>query len=459
MGETSDARRTLPAVDDVLREPEVEALMATSPRPLVVEAVRHALAEARVDEERAAAWAEEGTERVAAFLATRTRMALRRVLNVTGVVLHTGLGRAPMAQAAIDAMTAVSGYGLVEVDAGTGERGKRDAVCGELLAHLSGAEAGLVTNNNAAAVLLAVNTFARGKEVLVSRGELVEIGGSFRIPELMERAGATLVEVGTTNRTRLADFEKAMSPRTGLILKVHPSNFRLEGFTEEAPAEVLSALGQANGVPVAWDLGSGCFDDYGVEALAEEPQVGAAVASGMDVVTFSGDKCLGGPQAGLVVGMDEPVRSMGANPLMRAVRCDKTQLAGLEATLRLHLGGAEVAASAVPALEMLLRPVEDVRRDAQAIAERATLAGCQAEVVEAEARVGSGSAPERKIPSAAARIMPPDADTPALAARLRTGDPSVFARVQHDHLLMDPRTLLAGQLEQACEALEAALRG
>ncbi len=391
-------------------------------------------------------------------LAREARAGLTRAVNATGVVLHTGLGRAPLHPEAAEAMRAAAeGYCVLELDRESGERGERDSHVGELCARLCGAEAAIAVNNNAAATYLVLSTFAwGGREVVVSRGELVEIGGSFRMPEVMQRAGVTLREVGTTNRTRLDDFRAAIGERTGLLLKVHTSNYRVEGFTEQVSAGELAALARERSLPCAFDLGSGLLDQpFGspLSMLEGEPGVRAAVASGVDLVTFSGDKLLGGPQAGLIVGRRERVAAARKNPVYRALRLDKSTLAGLERTLELYLEGR---ADELPAHRMLLSSQGQLQPlAARLAAELAALPRIQAEVVPETSQPGSGSAPGVFLPTFAVAVRHAQLSAAALSAALRRGDPPVFARVQEEALLLDPRTLLAGDEERLLAAFRA----
>jgi L-seryl-tRNA(Ser) seleniumtransferase len=460
--------RLLPSVEEALGLPELAALAARVPRELCVGFVQAELALWRGEIGTGALGPAELRERlergdlaraVLARAGREERSGLARVVNATGVVLHTGLGRAPVHPEAARAMEqAARGYCLLEVDRASGERSQRDGRLSELLVRLSGAEAGLAVNNNAGAVLLCLNTFAQGRETIVSRGELVEIGGSFRIPDVMERAGTRLVEVGTTNRTRAEDYRRAAGPRTGLLFKVHRSNFRIEGFTEEVEPRELAELGRELDLPAAFDLGSGLFAEDGAPpqaALAEEPPVRASVAAGLDAVTFSGDKLLGGPQAGLVVGTRAACAAMRANPLYRALRLDKVTIAGLERTLELHLAGR---AAELPTRAMLAADEEHLRARAEALAaELAHLAGLEVECARDLSQVGSGSAPGAHLPTWVVRVRAAGLSAARLAAGLRTGEPAVFARIRDERVLLDPRTLAPGEDAELVHALRAAL--
>ncbi|MBK7876391.1 MAG: L-seryl-tRNA(Sec) selenium transferase [Planctomycetes bacterium] len=465
------AFRLLPAMDELLRAPRAAALCARAPRALVQELAAAELAAWRDDIKAGRLDAAELEARLAAGeLFTRLEQRLARELgrgvvravNASGVVLNTGLGRAPVHPEAAEAMrVAAESYCVLEVDRWSGERNQRDDYLSDLLRRLTGAEAGIGVNNNAGAVLLLFSTFAQGRSAIVSRGELVEIGGSFRVPNVMERAGAELVEVGTTNRTRLADYASAIDARTGLLIKVHTSNFRVVGFTEEATADELARLGRERGVTSAYDLGSGLWEGDGAPALAPllggEPLLLDAVKSGVDVVTFSGDKLLGGPQAGLLVGRRATIAALRKNPLYRALRLDKVALAGLEKTLELLLAGR---GAELPARAMLAATANELRPRAEEL-QRAlsALPGLALELVSEGSQPGSGSAPGVLLPTWAVRVRPARGSAGALAARLRAAPVPVFTRVQDDAVLLDPRTLLPGDLERLVDAFRGALAG
>jgi L-seryl-tRNA(Ser) seleniumtransferase len=386
-------------------------------------------------------------------LAAKLHTAPVRVLNASGVVIHTNLGRAPLAPDALEAVSeAASGYSNLEYELDAGARGSRQQHVQGLLRELTGAEAALVVNNCAAAVLLAVATLASGREVLISRGQLVEIGGSFRIPEIVAQSGARLVEVGTTNRTRLSDYERALGPDVGAILRVHQSNFRILGFTEEAPLGDLVALGP----PVIDDVGSGALVDDLAE-LGDEPRVPRSVASGAAVVCFSGDKLLGGPQAGIMVGRREALAACAAHPLARALRIDKLSLAALAATLGLYRD-PELAAREIPVLRMLGARPEELAARAEAMRERIAIAGLGARVTEASARVGGGALPLAQLTGPVCAVEAGRAGVDELARSLRTGEPAVVGRVRGDVLLLDPRTLTDEEAGAAADAVVAALR-
>jgi L-seryl-tRNA(Ser) seleniumtransferase len=445
-----DRLRALPSVDEILRDLDGQA---TAPRPRLVDAIRAILAETR-RAVLAAASPEELRRipldppllrtRIEAQLATAAAWHLDRVVNATGVVLHTNLGRAILGPTALDRLAlAAAHYTNLELDVETKERGSRYSHVDSLLCRLTSAEASLVVNNNAAAVLLALESLARGREVVVSRGELIEIGGAFRVPDIMARSGARLVEVGTTNRTRIADYAAAIGPDTALLLKVHPSNYRVIGFTESVTSAELAALGRSRDVPVMEDLGSGSFVDLRPYGFPYEPTAPETVAAGVDLVTFSGDKLLGGPQAGIVVGRRPLVERCRKNPLNRALRIDKLTLAALEATLRLYEEPAQALRN-IPTLRMLTEPAAAVRRRAQRCF-RAVPSGVRAalgaRVVEDRAQVGGGALPTVELPTAVLALGSPTHPAELLDARLRRGQPPIIGRIADDRLLLDFRTI------------------
>jgi L-seryl-tRNA(Ser) seleniumtransferase len=451
VGRRDDARaaalRALPAVHEL-------AGRLDAPHAVAVAAARRA-----VDEAREAALAGEDEiavlDRAHAIVAELGTPSLRRVLNATGVIVHTNLGRAPLARAARDAVAQIAeGYSNLEFDLGDGSRGSRQDHVSELLRDLTGAEDALVVNNGAGAVLLAAAALAGpGRAIVVSRGQLVEIGGGFRIPEVIAQSGAAMIEVGTTNRTRTADYERAIgaADRTvGAILRVHPSNFRSVGFVEEAPIAALCGLG----VPVIDDIGSGVLADaFRLPALSDEPALVASVAAGAALVCCSGDKLLGGPQAGLVVGRKDAVAKARAHPLARALRIDKLSLAALGATLRLYRE-PERARREIPVLAMLDSPTEVLERRAQAL--RAGLPTGSAAIVGATSRVGGGALPLLELDGPAVAISA-NVDPAVLAAALRASQPPVIGRIHDGRLLLDPRTLADDEVPQAAAAVRAAL--
>src|SRR5438876_7071775 len=438
-----DRAVSLPAVGTLLNEPAYAELVTEYGRSRVVEAIREQIASERGGEA-------DGSQRHAA-VASKLRAAvapnLRWVINATGVILHTNLGRAPLSRAAMEALAVAAGYSNLELDLVKGRRGERAALVGGLLTSLFTCEAALVVNNNAAAVLLTLTALCRGKEVMVSRGQLVEIGGSFRMPDVMRLSGARMIEVGTTNRTRAADYEEAVTSRTAALLRVHTSNFRVTGFTESAALTDLATIAKSHALLLIDDVGSGA-----TEASADEPTVVDSVRS-CDVVTFSGDKLLGGPQAGIVLGHADAIKKMSRHPLARALRIDKLTLAALEATLRQRLTGR---ADEIPVDRMLHAPVENIRRRAAMWAVKLEERGVKTQLIEAISAVGGGSLPEQAIPTVLIAIAGPAS---RLVTALREGDPPVIARVEKDECCLDPRTVLRGEDEILIEAVEAATAG
>jgi len=416
--------------------PSVDELARGSDDALAVEAARAVLARAREDIQ---AGAEPGdlAARLRRELAEARAARLRRALNATGVIVHTNLGRAPLAEAALARVTEVGrGYSNLEYDLSAGTRGTRQDHVAGILRRLTGAEAALVVNNNAAAVLLALAALAEGREVLVSRGELIEIGDGFRIPDVLARSGARLVEVGTTNRTRAADYERAIGPDTAVVLRVHQSNFRLVGFTEQPPVSELAKVAKRHALPLVDDLGSGAL-----LRVEDEPSVRESLEAGAELVCFSGDKLLGGPQAGIVVGTAELVERLRRHPLQRAVRADKLTLAALEGTLALYLE-PERALREIPVLRMALEDADAVRARAERLAERA---GGQVE--ETVSRIGGGALPLAELPSFACAVEE------ELAAPLRAGDPPVVGVVRDGRLLLDCRTLSDAEVDEVAAAI------
>ena len=454
--------RSVPQVSRLMETDGARALAAEFPRPAVLRAVRAGLDGWRRSVLSGAATGPFETEPFLAELRARLererRPALRRVLNATGVVVHTNLGRAPLASEALAAMVEVGrGYASLEIDLATGRRGARVGGVEALLCLLTGAEAALAANNNAAAVLLVLSGLAAGGEVVVSRGELVEIGGSFRVPEVIQQGGARLVEVGTTNKTRASDYERAITPATRVLLKVHPSNYRITGFTEAPAREELVAVARRHGLLVVEDLGSGTLVDTRRLGLPEEPTVQASVAAGVDLVTFSGDKLLGGPQAGLVVGRAELVARLRAHPLMRAFRLDKLRLAALEATLRLYRD-ADGPPERVPVIGMLAQDGAMLRHKAERLAN--LLHGCEAaglEVAEDVTFAGGGALPESELPTWTVAVQPLKQSVDDLAAALRRHEPPVIARVARGRLVLDVRTLAEPELAEVAQAVREAL--
>ena len=453
--------RKLPSVDELLREPAVQKLLEALPRWAVVEAVREVLNRKREEALSGRfASAEPSLPLILKELKKeaerKVRPNLRRVINATGVILHTNLGRALLSEEAASQLLEVArGYSNLEYDLEKGRRGSRQAHLEGLLMKLTGAEAALVVNNNAAALLLAINTLADGKEVIVSRGQLVEIGDSFRIPDIMRKAGGILKEVGTTNRTYLRDYEGAISERTALLLKVHTSNFRILGFTASVPLSELVELGRRLGIPVMEDLGSGALLDLSKLGLRKEPIVAESVKAGADLVTFSGDKLLGGPQAGIIVGKKKLIESLRRNPLARAVRVDKFTVAALEATVRLYLDEEE-ALKKLPIFNALSLPLAEVEARAKRVAEKAE-GPCRGRLIialeDGLSEVGGGALPLEAVPTKLLSIRSPSLPPEELEARLRLYDPPVMARIKDEKVLMDLRTVLDEELEALAEAI------
>jgi len=457
----TDPRRSLPGVDRLLATPSFERLLDGYPRGRVLDATRDVLEGFRAGLGRAggAVFPPESeiyAQRVEALLMEKSRPSLRSVINATGVVLHTNLGRAPLSRATREAMArAGEGYSNLEFDLDAGERGSRYVHCVELLREITGAPTALVVNNNAAAVVLALNTLAQGKEVLVSRGELVEIGGGFRIPDMLSRSGGILREVGTTNRTRLADYrEAAEDGNAAAILKVHRSNFRITGFTEEASLEELGGLAEEKGLFLLHDLGSGLLASPESLGLPSEPMAHESLPLGTHVVTISGDKLLGGPQAGIVLGNEEIIARMRENPLTRAFRVDKVTLAGLEATLR-HYLDPEEALREIPALRMLALSSEELEGRSRSLAEAFRGVGVGVEVTEGKGVVGGGTYPGVGLPGWKLRVRVLGLSAQALARQLREGDPPVVGRIEDDELVLDLRTVEADEEDSLLQALRA----
>ncbi len=462
-GSKADLYRALPSVDELLRAPEVSALVARDGQPAVTDAARAVLARLRqeiasgdIDARKLEIAIAGLAEAVRRQIQRNFEFSLRPVINATGVVLHTNLGRAPLAAGALDRIQEVAaGYSNLEFDLAAGERGTRDVHADRLFARLlnrDGVEgvATVVVNNNAAAVLLALNTLAEGGEVIVSRGELVEIGGSFRIPDVMAKSGAMLREVGTTNRTRLVDYERAISERTRLLLRVHRSNFQIVGFTEQPPLEELVALGRKHNVPVLEDLGSGALVDLAALGIAREPSVFDSVRAGVDVVTYSGDKLLSGPQAGLLSGRADLIAKIRSNPLFRALRVDKLTYAALETTLMAYLRQDHAA---IPALRMMRWSADEIGNRAAAVAQQVRNPGLKAEVIPGESVVGGGAAPGASLPTKLLAVSSDGVSAEELALRLRANDPPIVARVEEGRVLLDLRTVFPEQDAALASAL------
>ncbi len=459
--------RQVPSVDELLLRPRVAALGNTLQREFLVEIVRSMLAQLRREIVSGGALGERDFSGEALDLriveAARKELApsLRAVINASGVILHTNLGRAPLPAAVLEELRqSATQYSNLEYDVDAGARGKRDAHTSWLIERLTGAEAAIVVNNCAAAVLVTLAALARGGEVIVSRGELIEIGDGFRIPEIMEQSGAVLREVGTTNRTRIADYESALNEKTRVILRVHPSNFTVSGFTEKPEVGELVALGQRAGLPVVEDLGSGCLVDLSAAGITE-PTVRESVEAGFSLVLFSGDKLLGGPQAGIIAGKKEIVQKVRRHPLFRALRVDKLSIAALEVTLRAYLRGAW---NEIPALRMMHLTVEEIagrtRAFRKVLLEQTVEADTEIEIAEGRSLVGGGSTPAQSLATCVLRIASARYSASTLEARLRVqaGGVPVIARIEDDRLLIDLRTVFPDQEPALLLALAAALR-
>lgn len=437
--------RAIPKVDRLLASSDFASLLERHPRSEVTESLRETLEAVRAEISGGAApdlAPATLARRVEARLTERSLPSYRRVINATGIVLHTGLGRAALPAEAVQAIADTAPFSQrLEIDLATGERGGRDEGCSSLLRELTGCEAATVVNNNAGATLLILAALTRGKKVVLSRGEMVEIGGSYRIPDVLEESGARLAEVGTTNRTHLKDYRNAIDADTGMLLKVHPSNYRIEGFTAEVEIEELAALGREHAIPVVHDLGSGCMIDLARYGRTGETVLRRSVAAGVDLVCCSGDKLLGGPQAGIILGRKEAVDRCRSHPLFRALRPGRLIYTALEATLRLYRAGEETALARIPALRKLLETDDVLRRRARRLHRGlAGLPGLRAELVQCQSQAGSGSLPARDLPSWGVRVGA-EGQIGDLAARLRTGSPAVLARIQDEALLFDVRTL------------------
>jgi L-seryl-tRNA(Ser) seleniumtransferase len=460
------ALRTLPSVDQLLRRVEEEPALAGFPRRRLTALVREHLAAERrriltASEEPVSLGLDGMVRRVVAELSGARVFSLTPVINATGVVLHTNLGRALLSPLAIERLQQIaSGYSNLELDLARKERGSRYVHVDGLLRRLTGAEASIVVNNNAAAVLLALESLARGKEVIVSRGELIEIGGEFRIPDILRRSGALLREVGTTNRTHAKDYAEAIGPDTALLLKVHTSNYRVVGFTAQVGTRELAELGRARGVPVMEDLGSGCLVDLCPYGFPPEPTVQETVTAGVDLVSFSGDKLLGGPQSGIVVGRNDLVERLRKNPLNRALRIDKLTLAALEATLYAYESGS--ALETVPTLRMLTEPVGAVRRRARRLLRKIppkVRGALDSSLVEDRAQVGGGALPLVELPTCAVALGSADHSAESLDRKLRSAAPAVIARISGDRLLLDCRTVLDAQVPLLAALVERLVDG
>jgi L-seryl-tRNA(Ser) seleniumtransferase len=452
----NDSFRLIPSIEQIRQRPAFRPLEAIYGRAAVIEAIR---GEARTIRDNLAAGRTTGDIAAAIELGATRRLeadqrpSLVRVINATGVIVHTNLGRAPLARPAVERVAALAaGYTNLEYDLDAGQRGRRDVHAERAICRLTGAEAAVVVNNNAAATLLALAALAAGREVIVSRGEMVEIGGGFRVPDVMAQSGAVLREVGTTNRTRAADYAAAIGDRTALILRVHPSNFRIEGFTERPAVADIVAIGRRFGIPVVEDLGSGLLDATpAAAALRDEPNAAESLRAGVTAVLFSGDKLLGGPQAGLIAGTADVLSRIRRHPLMRALRADKMTYAALEATLDEVSAGR--AATTVPVMRMLAMSIDDIHRRAEILVERLSNAGLEASIVDGSSTVGGGSAPGSALPT---KLVAMAAPAERLEAALRRQIPPLIARIENDRVVIDLRTVEPEMDQTVADVIAAA---
>ena len=458
MSVNSQLLRKIPKVDELLRLPELSEL--SCPHTILTESVRETIDRVRqqiLSGEQPSLEAEQLCRQVLALVHKKTTMSLRPVINATGIVLHTNLGRARLSDAAVEAIHSVAqDYNTLEYNLEKGSRGSRYSHVEKLIAKLTGTEAAMVVNNNAAAVMLVLSTMTKGKEVITSRGELVEIGGAFRVPEIMQQSGGTLVEVGTTNNTHLSDYQNAITENTGALLKVHTSNFKIMGFCEEVSLEEMVELGHQHNIPVIYDLGSGAMvrlSDYGIQ---DEPNVLDSVKSGADIISFSGDKLLGGPQAGIIIGRREYIEAMKKNPLTRAFRIDKLTLAALEATLREYLDPQEVI-HRNPTLRMITATMDDLVPMGQQLLEalqKVCDGSYRVTLTEDFGQVGGGSVPTQMIRSSVVAVEPTRISLDLLETRLREHDPlPVIARISKDRLLLDVRTIESRHFDYVAQSI------
>jgi L-seryl-tRNA(Ser) seleniumtransferase len=454
--------RNIPSVNELLENPQLKALVDKVSRHAVVSRVRTILDDLRQEVQNAAADVKlpsvgELAEKIAHRILETDRASLRPAINATGVLLHTGLGRAPLAEEAIAEMAAVArDYASVELDLASGRRSQRVEAVEDLLRELTGAEAALVVNNNAGATMLALAATAAGREVIVSRGQLIEIGGSYRLPDVMSASGATLREVGTTNKTRVGDYEQAISEKTGALLLVHPSNFVVAGFAESVSLGELVRLARPHNLPVIHDIGSGALVDFAQFGFSDEPLAPASIQQGADLVLFSGDKLLGGPQCGILIGKRSRIDAIARHPLTRALRVDKLTLAALAATLRLYRD-PEQAKRSIPLLHFLSTSVENLKGRAERLAPQ--MAACQA-IAKAEAvpdttYLGGGSVPTQQLSTWCVALLPREMSVDKLAARLRGGQPAVVGRIRDDRLYLDLRAVFPRQDIDLVSAVQA----
>jgi len=452
--------RSLPKVHTLLGTGAARTLLSHHPRPVVLDAIREQLDALRrelLSGQPSSLFSEDAFfAEIGRRLQTRDLRRLQRVINATGIIIHTNMGRVPLAESAAEAAASVArNYSNLELDLDAGKRGSRGGQIEELFGRITGAEAALVVNNNAAAVLLALTTVAQGGEVILSRGELVEIGGGFRVPDVIRQSGARLVEVGTTNKTRLSDYAGAITPETKALLKVHASNYRIIGFTEETPLPAVVRLGQESDLPVMSDLGSGALIDVRAFGLPYEPTVSETLQTGVDIATVSGDKLLGGPQCGIIAGKSETVRRLAGHPLFRALRADKMTLAALEATLRLYLD-TERLAETLPVLQMLSQTKEHLTRRARRL--RAALAkvpGLEVHLRDGNGYTGGGALPTVPLPTKWVQIRSAALSVEQIAGRLRRHDPPVMAMLESGWLTLDVRTLRDDEIRELVTAMQA----
>jgi L-seryl-tRNA(Ser) seleniumtransferase len=441
--------RQIPPVNDVLRSPELAEFRSILSLPIVNEVIREVFSDLRqeLSNSKNGVSRADLTAKIAQEAARRLRLvlnlSLRRVINASGVVLHTNLGRAPVPEAAIEHLHAVSaGYSNLEFDIENGVRGKRDVHAGPAIQRLLGCESAIVVNNNAAAVFLALNTLGEGGEVIVSRGEEVEIGESFRIPDIIARSGARICEVGTTNRTRIGDYENAITGNTRLLLRVHPSNFRITGFTERPSLEQFAELGRRRGIPTYEDQGSGCMTDMDSAGISGEPSPAASIRAGIDVISFSGDKILGGPQAGIIAGKELYAERLRRNPLFRALRVDKLTLSVLDYVVRAYLRND---LDSIPVSKLLRTPQAELKRRAEAFSQQA---GPHVRLIELKSVPGGGSAPGAELTSWGVALEFPGLATSKIEQRLRLSNPPVIARIEGGRVILDFRTVFASEEDQ-----------
>lgn len=461
--EKKDLFQRIPAVDRLLSSSLLVGLMPRYPRALVLKAIHQVLEEIRREIKSGDGFrdlskldVEPVSERVGERLQLLDRPSLRPVINATGIVVHTNLGRSLLAERVLRKFGPLAGgYSNLEFDLELGQRGSRYVHVEGILKEITGAEAAMVVNNNAAAVLLSLDTLAKGREVIVSRGQLVEIGGSFRVPDVMKRSGAAMVEVGTTNKTHLRDYEGAIGPDTALLLRVHQSNFQIVGFSEEVDTATLVNLGRKHGLPVMEDLGSGCFIDFSKYGLLKEPTVQDVVSRGVDIVTFSGDKMLGGPQAGIILGRKDLVEAIRKNQLTRALRIDKLTLLALEETLRIYRD-EQAALQEIPTLRMILQPTKALRAKARRLMRM--IGGLDSQnfslaLADGDSRVGGGALPLLSLPTSLVSLSPANLSAHTMEEWLRAYDPPIIARVEKERVLLDVRTIQDREMKTVAQAI------